>query len=45
MELTARLGSMLPAAAVLAEFVPIEQTEGHQPVRKRTLTLGARLEE
>jgi hypothetical protein len=36
---------MLPAAAVLVEFVPIEPTEGHQTVRKRTLTLGARLEE
>ena len=48
MELTARLGSMLPhrkAAEVLAEFLPIEPTEGHQTVRKRTLTLGARLEE
>jgi hypothetical protein len=48
MELTARLGSMLPyrkAAEVLAEFLPIELTEGHQTVRKRTLTLGARLEE
>ena len=48
MELTARLGSMLPyrkAAEVLAEFLPVEPTEGHQTVRKRTLTLGARLEE
>ena len=48
MELTARLGSMLPyrkAAELLAEFLPIEPTEGHQTVRKRTLTLGARLEE
>jgi hypothetical protein len=43
MELTARLGSMLPyrkAAELLAEFLPIEPTEGHQTVRKRTLTLG-----
>ena len=48
MELTARLGSMLPyrkAAELLAEFLPIEPTEGHQTVRKRTLTLGARLED
>ena len=46
MEVTARLGSMLPyrkAAELLAEFLPIEPTEGHQTVRKRTLTLGARL--
>jgi hypothetical protein len=44
MELTARLGSMLPyrkAAELLAEFLPIEPTESHQTVRKRTLTLGA----
>jgi len=43
MELTARLGSMLPyrkAAELLAEFLPIEPTEGHQTVRKRTLTLA-----
>lgn len=47
MELTARLGSMLPyrkAAELLAEFLPIELTEGHQTVRKRALTIGARLE-
>jgi hypothetical protein len=47
MELTARLGSMLPyrkAAELLAEFLPIEPTEGHVTVR-RTLTVGARLEE
>lgn len=45
MEVTARLGSMLPyrkAAELLAEFLPIEPTESHQTVRKRTLTLGAR---
>ena len=32
MELTARLGSMLPyrkAAELLAEFLPIEASEGH----------------
>ena len=48
MELTARLGSMMPyrkAAELLAEFLPIEPTEGHVTVRKRTLTVGARLEE
>jgi hypothetical protein len=48
MELSARLGGMMPyrkAAEVLAEFLPIEPTEGHQTVRTRTLTLGARLEE
>ena len=33
------------AAELLAEFLPIEPTEGHQTVRKRTLTLGARLED
>jgi len=47
MELTARLGSMLPyrkAAELLAEFLPIEATEGHVTARKRTLTVGARLE-
>jgi hypothetical protein len=51
MELTARLGGMMPyrkAAEVLAEFLPIEPMSPyptHQTVRKRTLTLGARLEE
>jgi hypothetical protein len=48
MELTARLGSMLPyrkAAELLAEFLPIEPTEGHVTVRKRTLKVGSRLEE
>jgi hypothetical protein len=42
MELTARLGSMLPyrqAASVLAEFLPIEPTETHATVRKRTPAL------
>jgi len=33
------------AAELLAEFLPIEPTEGHVTVRKRTLTIGARLEE
>ena len=48
MELTARLGGMMPyrkAAELLAEFLPIEPTEGHVTVLKRTLTVGARLEE
>jgi hypothetical protein len=48
MELTARLGSMLPyrkAAELLAEFLPIEPTEGHATIRKRTLKVGSRLEE
>ena len=42
------MGSLLPyrkAAELLAEFLPIEPTENHQTVRKRTLTLGARLED
>jgi hypothetical protein len=33
------------AAELLAEFLPIEPTEGHVTVRKRTLTVGERLEE
>jgi hypothetical protein len=48
MELTARLGSMLPyrkTAGLLAKFLPIMAAEGHVTVRKRTLTVGARLEE
>ena len=48
MELTARLGSMLPyrkTAELLAEFPPIRAAEGHVTVRKRTLTVGARLED
>jgi len=46
MELTARVGSMLPyrkTAELLAEFLPIKAAEGHVTVRKRTLTVGARL--
>jgi hypothetical protein len=38
---------MLPyrkAAELLAEFLPIEASEGHVSARKRTLTVGARLE-
>ncbi|WP_156942762.1 hypothetical protein [Mesorhizobium sp. L48C026A00] len=47
MELTARLGSMMPyrqAAKVLAEFLPIEPTEKHATVRKRTIRIGERLD-
>ncbi|MER9599073.1 hypothetical protein [Mesorhizobium sp. M0244] len=46
MELTARLGSMMPyrlGASVLAEFLPIEPTETHATVRKRTIKVGERL--
>ncbi len=42
-ELTARLGSMMPyrkAASVMAEFLPIEPTETHATVRKRTIRTG-----
>ncbi|PWJ88146.1 hypothetical protein C8D77_11239 [Mesorhizobium loti] len=48
MELTARLGSMMPyrqAARVLTEFLPIEPTETHATVRKRTIRIGERLGE
>jgi hypothetical protein len=48
MELTARLGSMVPyrkAGELLAEFLPIEPTVGHVTVRNRTLKVGSRLEE
>lgn len=46
MELTARLGSMMPyrqAARVLAEFLPVEPIETHATVRKRTIRIGERL--
>ena len=46
-ELTARLGSMMPyrqAASVMAEFLPIEVTESHATVRKRTIRTGERLD-
>jgi hypothetical protein len=46
MELTARLGSMMPyrqAAKMLAEFLSIEPTETHATVRKRTIRIGKRL--
>lgn len=48
MELTARLGSMMPyrqAAKVLAEFLPVEPTETHATVRKRTIRIGERLDD
>lgn len=48
MELTARLGSMMPyrqAATVLAEFLPVEPTETHATVRKRTIRIGERLDD
>ncbi|OJU48981.1 MAG: hypothetical protein BGO03_11670 [Mesorhizobium sp. 61-13] len=48
MELTARLGSMMPyrqAANVLADFLPIEPTETHATVRKRTIRIGERLDD
>jgi hypothetical protein len=47
MELTARLESMMPyrqAAKVLAEFLPVEPTETHATVRKRTIRVGERLD-
>jgi hypothetical protein len=33
------------ASELLAEFLPVEPTEGHVTVRQRMLTAGARLEE
>jgi hypothetical protein len=48
MELTARLGSMLPyrqAASMLAEFLPVEPTETHATVRKRTIRIGGLLDD
>lgn len=48
MELTALLGSMMPyrqAARVLAEFLPLEPTETHATVRKRTIRIGERLDD
>ncbi|WP_246252805.1 ISKra4 family transposase [Allomesorhizobium camelthorni] len=48
MELTARLGSLIPyrqAASMLAEFLPIEPTETHATVRKRTISIGQRLDD
>ncbi|MGX5851853.1 ISKra4-like element ISMet1 family transposase, partial [Mesorhizobium sp. PL10] len=48
MELTARLGSMMPyrqAASILAQFLPIEPTETHATVRKRTIRIGERLDD
>ncbi|SDA99592.1 hypothetical protein SAMN02927914_06631, partial [Mesorhizobium qingshengii] len=48
MELTARLASTMPyrqAASILAKFLPIEPTETHATVRKRTIRVGERLDE
>ncbi|MGX5851827.1 ISKra4 family transposase [Mesorhizobium sp. PL10] len=48
MELTARLGSMMPyrqAAKVLAELLPIEPTERHATVRNLTIRIGKRLDD
>lgn len=48
MELTAQLGSMMPyrqAAKVLSELLPIEPTETHATVRKRTIKIGERLDD
>ncbi len=48
MELTARLGSTMPyrqAAKVLTDFLPIEPTEMHATVRKRTIRIGERLDD
>jgi hypothetical protein len=48
MELTARLGSMMTyrqAARVLAQFLPLEPTETHATVRKRTIRIGERLDD
>lgn len=48
MELTARLGSIIPyrqAARLLAEFLPLELTETHATVRKRTIRIGERLDD
>lgn len=48
MELTARLGRMMSyrqAATVLAEFLPVEPTETHATVRKRTIRIGERLDD
>ena len=46
-ELTARLGSTMPyrkAATVMAEFLPLEPTETHATVRKRTIRTGEKLD-
>ncbi|NRP21997.1 hypothetical protein LPJGGPFB_05256 [Ensifer adhaerens] len=43
-----RLGSMMPyrqAVKVLAEFLPVEPTETHPTVRKRTIKIGERLDD
>ncbi|WP_157017102.1 hypothetical protein [Mesorhizobium xinjiangense] len=48
MELTTRLGSIMlyrQVAKVQAEFLPIEPTESHATVRKRTIRIGKRLDD
>lgn len=48
MELTARLGSVMPyrqAANVLTKFLPVEPTETHATVRKRTIRVGERIDD
>jgi lipid A disaccharide synthetase len=48
MELTARLGSVLPyrqAANLLTRFLPFEPTETHATVRKRTIRVGERIDD
>lgn len=47
-ELAARLFRMMPyrqAATVMAEFLPVEATETHATVRKRTIRTGERLDQ
>ncbi|MET4691169.1 hypothetical protein AB7M37_004808 [Sinorhizobium fredii] len=48
MELTARLGSVMSyrqAANVLTKFLPVEPTETHATVRKRTIRVGERIDD
>jgi hypothetical protein len=48
MELSARLGSLMPyrrAADVLAEFLPVANTESFMTLRHRTMKLGEQLDE
>jgi hypothetical protein len=48
MQLTARLGSIMPyrqAANVLTKFLPVEPTETHATVRKRTIRVGERIDD
>lgn len=48
MEPTARLGSVVSyrqAANVLTKFLPVETTETHATVRKRTIRVGERIDD